>query len=100
MISASATSCFAGNYLLITTSWKPSRSLMPRRGQNDRFRMSTWRPPNDDQAVRFERAQAMTEVTFVRVESAHQLLMTIGDHPTGPLVIRHQPPQDLVLELG
>lgn len=73
---------------------------MPRRGQDDGFRMSTWGPPNDDQAVRFERAQAMTEVPFVRVEGAHQLLMTTGDHPTGPLVISHQPPQDLLLELG
>jgi len=73
---------------------------MPRRGQDDGFRMSTWGPPHDDQAVRFERAQAMTEVTVVRVESAHQLLRTTGDHPTGPVVISHQPPQDLLLELG
>ena len=62
--------------------------------------MSTWGPPHNEQAVRFERAQAMTEVTVVRVEGTHQLLMTTGQHPTGPLVISHQPPQDLLLELG
>ena len=42
----------------------------------------------------------MTEVPFVCVEGVHQLLMTTGDHPTGPLVISHQPPQDRFLELG
>jgi hypothetical protein len=63
---------------------------MPRRGQDDGFRLSTWGPTHNEQAVRFERAQAMTEVTVVRVEGTHQLLMTTGHHPTGPLVI--QPP--------
>jgi hypothetical protein len=62
--------------------------------------MSTWGPTHNEQAVRFEHAQAMTEVTFVRVEGTHQLLMTTSHHPTGPLVISHQPPQDLLLELG
>ena len=42
----------------------------------------------------------MTEGPFVRVEGAPQLLMTTGDPPTGPLVISHQPPQDLLLERG
>jgi hypothetical protein len=73
---------------------------MPRRGQDDGCRMSTWGPTHNEQAVRFERAQAMTEVTVVRVEGTHQLLMTTGPHPTGPLVISHQPPQDLLLKLG
>ena len=73
---------------------------MPRGSQDDVFRVSTWGPTNDEQAVCFQRVQAMTGVTFVRVEGAHQLLMTTGEHPTGTLVIRHQPPPDLLLEPG
>ncbi len=72
---------------------------MPRRGQDDGFRVSTWGPTNDEQAMRCQRVQAVTEIAFVLVEGAHQLLMTTGDQPTGPLVISNQPPQDLLLEL-
>lgn len=73
---------------------------MPRRGQDDGYRVSTWGPTNDEHAVRCQRVQAVTAMAFVRVEGAHQLLMTTGYQPTGPLVISYQPPQDLVLELG
>jgi hypothetical protein len=73
---------------------------MPRGSQDDVFRVSTWGPTNDEQAVCFQRVQAMTEIAFVRVEGAHQLLMATGNYPPGPLGISGQPLQDLFLELG
>jgi hypothetical protein len=64
---------------------------MPRGSQDDVFRVSTWGPTNDEQAVCFQRVQAMTEITFVRVEGAHQLLMATGNYPPGLLGISGQP---------
>jgi len=42
----------------------------------------------------------MTDIALVTLEGTHQVWMTAGDHPMRPLVISHQPPENLCLELG
>jgi hypothetical protein len=50
--------------------------------------------------VSFQGTQAMTDVAFVSVKGAYQLLMAIRDHAVAPLVVGGQPVQDPFLELG
>ena len=68
--------CFHSPSLLITTSCQLGDSLLPCRGEDQVFRMSTWGAANDEQAVSFQGTQAMTDITFVSVKGTYPNMAT------------------------
>ena len=65
------TICFDGVYFLITTFCQLRGSFLPFWCEQQGFSVSTQGPLNDQQAVVFQRAQAMTEIAFVPLQRTH-----------------------------
>jgi hypothetical protein len=55
---------------------------LPFLRQPPGFRPATRGPANDEEAMAFQRPQAMTDITFVPLQRVHQLGVTARDHPS------------------
>jgi hypothetical protein len=72
---------------------------LPCLRQPQGFRPATRGPANDEEAMAFQRPQAMTDIPFVPLQRVHPLGVTARDHPVRPLVVSRQSAQNVFLQL-
>src|SRR4030095_13813760 len=92
--------CFSIYSSLFITSCKARGLLTTCGGQIDAFGFPTGRTDHQDQALRLQAPQTVTDIALGTGQRRHQLRVTTRDHPPGPLLIGCQPPQHLPLESG
>jgi hypothetical protein len=66
-----ATACFNEPYSLITTSCQLASLFLSFWREHQGFGVSPQGPLNNQEAVTFQRAEAMTEIAFVPLPRAH-----------------------------
>jgi hypothetical protein len=78
-----------------------ARGLLTTCGsQLDAVGLPTGRAHQHDQALPLQTTEPVTDMTLGTRQRCHQRRVTTCDHPTGPLFLSRQPPQNLPLESG
>ena len=72
---------------------------MPFLRQPQRFRLATRGPSNAEEAMAFQRPQAMPDIAFVPPPRGHPLGVPARAHPVRPLVGSRPPAQHVVLQV-